>query len=52
MKTIPYGRQWIDESDIKSVTDVLKSDWLTQGLKVRSLRKRFQDIAEQNMLSP
>ena len=31
---IPYGRQTISNSDIKSVVDVLKSDWLTQGSKV------------------
>lgn len=28
---IPYGRQNIDQADIDAVTDVLKSDWLTQG---------------------
>lgn len=32
MKTsIPYARQWIDQTDIDAVIDVLKSDWLTQG---------------------
>ena len=31
---LPYGRQWIDEEDIKSVVDILKSDWLTTGPKV------------------
>jgi UDP-4-amino-4,6-dideoxy-N-acetyl-beta-L-altrosamine transaminase len=28
---IPYGRQWITDSDINAVINVLKSDWLTQG---------------------
>ena len=28
---IPYGRQNITEEDIKAVSDVLKSDFLTQG---------------------
>ena len=28
---IPYGKQNIDESDIKAVVDVLNSDFLTQG---------------------
>lgn len=28
---IPYGRQDISEEDIKSVIDVLASDFLTQG---------------------
>lgn len=29
--TIPYSRQSISESDIEAVTDVLRSDFLTQG---------------------
>ena len=28
---IPYGHQSIDQNDIRSVTEALKSDWLTQG---------------------
>lgn len=28
---IPYGRQWIDEEDIKAVVEVLRGNWLTQG---------------------
>ncbi|MEK7068159.1 MAG: DegT/DnrJ/EryC1/StrS family aminotransferase, partial [Patescibacteria group bacterium] len=32
---IPYGHQFIDDSDIKTVTAVLRSDWLTQGPQVR-----------------
>jgi UDP-4-amino-4,6-dideoxy-N-acetyl-beta-L-altrosamine transaminase len=28
---IPYGRQDIDQADIDAVTEVLRSDWLTQG---------------------
>lgn len=31
---LPYGHQWIDEDDIKAVTDVLKTDRITQGQKV------------------
>lgn len=31
MAFIPYGRQSIDEADIQAVTDVLRSDFLTQG---------------------
>src|SRR4030043_1724812 len=39
MKIIPYSRQWIDASDIREVIKVLKSDWLTQGPKI----KEFED---------
>ena len=28
---IPYGRQSIDEDDINTVVNSLKSNWLTQG---------------------
>ena len=31
MNTIPYGRQYIDDDDINSVVQVLKSDFITQG---------------------
>jgi dTDP-4-amino-4,6-dideoxygalactose transaminase len=31
---IPYGRQSISEADIQAVVDVLRSDFLTQGLVV------------------
>ena len=32
---MPYGRQYIDSTDIKKVVNVLKSDWITQGPKVK-----------------
>jgi UDP-4-amino-4,6-dideoxy-N-acetyl-beta-L-altrosamine transaminase len=32
-----YGRQYIDEDDIRAVTDVLRSDYLTTGPKVTEL---------------
>jgi len=34
MKSIPYGRQSIDDDDIKAVVDTLTSDYLTTGPKV------------------
>ena len=37
---IPYSRQNIDKDDIKSVTKVLKSDYLTQGPKVEIFEKK------------
>jgi UDP-4-amino-4,6-dideoxy-N-acetyl-beta-L-altrosamine transaminase len=39
MKIISYGRQSISEEDVVAVTEVLKSDFLTQGPKV----KEFED---------
>ncbi len=38
-----YGHQWIDEDDIKVVTDTLRSDFLTCGPKVKELEQRLLD---------
>lgn len=40
---IPYGKQWIDDDDIKAVIDVLKGDWLTQGPKVNEFEKALAE---------
>jgi perosamine synthetase len=40
---IPYGRQTIDEDDIKAVIDVLRSDWLTTGPKVAEFEQAVAD---------
>ena len=40
---ITYGKQTIDESDIRAVTDTLKSDFLTTGPKVREFEEKFAD---------
>jgi len=40
---IPYGRQTIDEDDIKAVNDVLRSDWLTTGPKVEQFEQAVTD---------
>lgn len=37
---LPYGRQEIDEADIRAVVEVLRSDWLTTGPKVAE----FEDV--------
>ncbi len=39
-KLLPYGQQWIDEYDIKSVVDVLRGDWITQGPKINEFEKK------------
>jgi UDP-4-amino-4,6-dideoxy-N-acetyl-beta-L-altrosamine transaminase len=36
-KFLPYGFHCIDDEDIKEVTDVLKSDWIIMGPKVKEL---------------
>lgn len=38
---IPYGRQHIDEEDIRAVVEVLRSDWLTTGPKVKEFEEAF-----------
>ena len=40
---IPYGRQSIDEDDIKAVVEVLRSDWLTTGPKVAEFEQAVAD---------
>ncbi len=34
-KFLPYGFHWIDDADIREVVDVLKSDWIIMGPKVK-----------------
>ena len=43
MNMIPYGKQSIDEDDIHSVFDVLRSDCLTTGSRVDEFEKAFAD---------
>lgn len=40
-KVIPYGRQRILEEDIDAVVNTLKSDYLTQGPKVKEFEENF-----------
>lgn len=41
MKHIPYGRQWIDNDDIREVVKTLKSDWITQGPKIAEFEREL-----------
>lgn len=43
---IPYGRQSIDEADIQTVIDVLKSDFLTTGPIIAEFEKTVADYVE------
>lgn len=39
MEFIPYGSQWIDDEDITEVINVLKSDWITTGPKLKQFEE-------------
>jgi perosamine synthetase len=40
---LPYGRQSIEEDDIASVVEVLRSEWLTTGPKVSEFEEAFAE---------
>lgn len=40
-KPIPYGRQNIIDEDIQAVIETLKSDYLTQGPKIKEFEEKF-----------
>ncbi|WP_457601065.1 UDP-4-amino-4,6-dideoxy-N-acetyl-beta-L-altrosamine transaminase [Hydrogenivirga sp.] len=40
---IPYGRQFIDEEDIRAVVEVLRSDFITQGPKVKEFEEKLAE---------
>jgi UDP-4-amino-4,6-dideoxy-N-acetyl-beta-L-altrosamine transaminase len=40
---ISYGKQFIDQSDIDAVVNVLKSDWLTQGPAVETFENDLKN---------
>ena len=43
---IPYGRQHITEADIAAVSEVLRSDFLTQGPAVAAFEKAFAEYVQ------
>ena len=43
-KKIFYGRQWIDEDDIKTVADALRGDLITCGPYVDELEKKLCEV--------
>lgn len=45
-KVIPYGKQNITEEDIKVVIETLKSDYLTQGPKIKEFEDNFAQYVE------
>jgi len=42
-KFIPYGRHLIDEEDINAVIEVLKSDFITQGPKIKEFEEKLAE---------
>jgi UDP-4-amino-4,6-dideoxy-N-acetyl-beta-L-altrosamine transaminase len=38
---IPYGRQTIEDDDVRAVVDALRGDWLTQGPTVAAFEEDF-----------
>ena len=45
MKTLSYGRQWINDDDINAVVNVLKGDWLTMGPTVSAFEEALASYA-------
>lgn len=43
-KKIGYGHQYIDESDIRAVTDVLRSDFLTCGPEIEKAEAKLRQV--------
>ena len=42
-QSIPYGRQHISQQDIEAVTNVLQSDYLTQGPEIQKFEEAFEN---------
>lgn len=40
---LPYAHQWIDQQDIQAVVNVLRSDFLTTGPKIRNFEQAIAD---------
>jgi dTDP-4-amino-4,6-dideoxygalactose transaminase len=44
MKTIPYGRQYIDNQDIRLVSKALKEDLITTGRYVKKFENKISNF--------
>ncbi|MDR6224323.1 UDP-4-amino-4,6-dideoxy-N-acetyl-beta-L-altrosamine transaminase [Desmospora profundinema] len=38
---LPYGKQWIEEDDIRAVVEVLKGDFITTGPAIQAFEKKL-----------
>jgi UDP-4-amino-4,6-dideoxy-N-acetyl-beta-L-altrosamine transaminase len=43
---IPYGRQSLDDSDVRAVVAVLRGDWLTQGPAIVEFERAFAEVCD------
>lgn len=43
---LPYGKQWLDDEDIETVVNVLKSDYLTTGPMIAKFEQTVADYVE------
>ena len=41
---LSYGKQWIDESDIQAVLEVLRSDFIVQGPKIAEFENKLCEV--------
>ena len=46
-ESIPYGKQYIDEDDIRAVNEVLRSPYLTTGPKVEEFENKLCELTGQ-----
>ena len=44
LKFLPYGRQHVTDDDIEAVTEVLRSDWLTQGPTITEFERELAGV--------
>src|SRR5690606_10855639 len=40
---LPYGKQWLDESDKEAVRAVLDSDYITQGPRIEAFERKVAE---------
>lgn len=45
-KYLPYGRQCLDDADIRAAAEIMRTDWITQGPKIAEFEKRMADYCE------
>ena len=51
MNFIPYGRQNINQNDIDSVIETLKSDWITQGPMIEKFENKLSNYTSAKYVS-